>query len=127
MKPITEKQRQFILDTLLPYKNDPGTCGYNEVDEMCEYLTNNGKKCAVGKHMKIGKWQHYNMDIVCLASDFNFDLEEMLTNEAFEMKLSIKQWQAIQSYHDDIAMSMNTENTVINLEELTGISFPELK
>lgn len=37
--------KEFILNTLLPYKEDPTTCATNEKGGY-EYLTKDGKKCA---------------------------------------------------------------------------------
>jgi len=47
-----KSKRQFVLDTLLPYKEDPSTRGIG-VNGSCVYLNKkNGNKCAFGMHLK---------------------------------------------------------------------------
>ncbi len=116
-------KRKFILDTLLPYKEDPTTCA--KEDEMCVYLTDDGKKCAVGKHMKDGPWQ--KLENVFEDVLENYDIGDVLTDEALEQGLSIEGWSAMQAYHDGIATGARYINKrAESLEIITGIRFPEL-
>lgn len=117
--------KEFILETLLPYKQDPSNCAY--ANNNCLYLTKDGRKCAVGKHMKNGPWQKKESNIIFLVTTFS--LEEMLTEEAFKQDISVKIWQKIQNYHDAIASELSKESIndcVKSLEELTNFKFPEL-
>lgn len=116
--------RQFILDTLLPYKQDPTTCGYYE--GTCSYLTNDGKKCAVGKHLIEGKHQKSQASVWGLEDVYG--LKNILTDEAKAMNLDIKVWSAMQSYHDNLSSNeiMWLNSALIELERLTDLKFPEL-
>jgi len=121
-------KRQFILDTLLPYKQDPSTCGFFK--SSCMYLTEDGRKCAVGKHMKPGPWQDIQASVVGI--DTKYGLTNVLTDEANAMNLTVKEWQAIQGYHDALngsssSMVMTMNFHLENLEKVTGLKFPELK
>lgn len=40
--------REFILNTLLPYKEDPSTCAYDKETKKCYYLTEDGKELVNG-------------------------------------------------------------------------------
>src|SRR6478752_232003 len=93
--------REFILNTLLPYKEDPSTCATNAFGN-CMYLDDKGRKCALGKHMKEGPWQlEENKNINTLSDEYT--LNHMLTDEALDQNISIDIWSTIQSYHDRIA------------------------
>jgi hypothetical protein len=96
------------------------------------YLTNDGKKCAVGKHMKEGTWQFFGGDVTGL---FNlYKPEQVLTEEALEQNLSLEVWQIMQNYHDDLSKSIaistisprTIDYSVEELEKQTGFLFPEL-
>ena len=115
---------EFILDTLLPFKEDPSTCGFE--DQRCVYLANNGNKCALGKHMKEGKWQSEN-DFGFLGLTYNYAKEDFLTDEALEQNLSMREWVSIQCYHDALARDKSIDIRLTKLEDETGIEFPELK
>jgi len=121
-----KSKRDFILETLLPYKLDPSTCAIDS-SGYCEYLTEDGRKCAIGKHMLPGIWQKYSRPLVALFMEYN--KEEMLTKEANDMNLKNIEWYAIQHYHDSIAKKhaiISKEQAVINIETTTGLKFPEL-
>lgn len=116
-------KKKFILDTLLPYKNDPSTCGYE--NNSCKYLTSDGKKCAVGQHMVEGEHQ------LCYGGIFTlnqmYGLANILTEKANAIGLSVEEWMAIQNYHDGIATNNPIYDIVHILEDLTGLKFPELQ
>lgn len=117
----TEKTRQFILDTLLPYKENPELCAFE--DGECLYLTEDGRKCAVGKHMKEGDWQKFHGGFSNLL--FSCPKELFLTEEALSHNLTDQIWSVIQDYHDNLGQFKNIYG-VEDLEELTGLKFPEL-
>ena len=118
-------QKQFILDTLLPYKQDPKTCA---IEGTCLYLTEDGRKCAVGKHMKKGKWQTKVMDVNGINDVFGLD--KVLKKSALKQGFTVEQWELIQRYHDKCASYshiglMNLR--VKKLEESLNIDLTELK
>lgn len=41
--------KEFALKTIAPYYSNPSTCGFNGIS--CLYLTEDGRKCAVGKYL----------------------------------------------------------------------------
>ena len=123
-----KSQKQFILDTLLPYKEDPTTCAIG--DAKCMYLTEDGRKCAVGKHMKKGKWQESKFNLSVEAISNCYGLEKVLKKSALKQELTVQQWGYIQSYHDYVAMGRRDtliNNQVKRLEESLNIDLTELK
>lgn len=120
-------KRQFILDTLLPYKNDPSLCAVDE-EGNCVYLTKEGKKCALGVHMNNGVWQSMDMDAKGVL--VRFGEHKVLKKEALEQKLTIEEWDLIQGCHDSFAKDtfiLLKNKTIERLEKDTDLSFPELK
>lgn len=126
---MKKSKRQFILDTLLPFKEDRSKCA--SVDGQCLYLTEDGRKCALGVHMKEGPWQHIQAGVASLTHEFGFSFEKMLTPEALEQGLTKVEWAVIQEYHDFLASRDWTEHgtngLVVSLEIHTGLEFPELR
>lgn len=131
-------KRQFILDTLLPYKEDITKCAVIKYGS-CEYLTDDGRKCAVGMHMKPGPWQLYVGDVVDLFEEYNS--EDILTDDALSMRFTAYDWKPIQKYHDtianfhknqgDIIISPNVNKEAANdavrhMESIHNIKLPEL-
>jgi len=123
-------KRQFILDTLLPYKENPETCAAN--NGTCYYLMVDGRKCAVGKHMIEGEHQQFKGDVDSLH--YQFGLDKVLTDEAKQIGLKVIEWMYIQLYHDTLSefsdggrTSYDVNLRVLRLEETTGLEFPELK
>lgn len=132
--------KKFIVDTLLPYKQDPSNCGYDENDG-CVYLTSDNKKCAVGKHMVEGEWQQATVDSMenegfnwaGVSSVFQkWGWEKVLTEEAkkFHVALGVhasKIWDEMQSYHDAIAIGRFRTSNIHSIERLLEIELTELK
>ena len=115
--------KQFIYDTLIPYFEDPSTCGY--ADNRCLYLTQSGQKCAVGKHMKPGEWQYSGNAIIDLVEDLK--LKEILTEKAFEIIPNPKIWQTMQKIHDNMAiMHIQTTSSCIRTLETQVGKLPKL-
>lgn len=134
------KIKQFILDTLLPYKEDPNLCALefdSDGNPNCLYKTSDGRKCAVGKHMKEGPWQEFRGDIGHLINSGGeivvgeWPLERILTEEAYTMISDVKIWRAVQNYHDncidDNVNSISRNESIIFLETELGIELSELK
>lgn len=131
-------KKQFILDTLLPYKLNPDSCGFDKQRAECAYLVNDDgeiKNCAVGKHIRKdfitnddrGNPLSFTGDVIGLFEYFN--PKNILTKEAFEQNLTEKEWVQIQKYHDNIASSKEVEanKAVVALECMTGLELKELK
>ena len=135
MSTTNSLKKQFILDTLVPYFEDPQTRGYNKDTKLCSYLTKDGKKCAVGKHMKEGPWQKYNWGLVSLLNTKT--LEEILTDEAFAIGLTVGEWASVQNVHDNIKTNSSIFSKkdyrdrllsfITGLERATGENFEELR
>lgn len=123
----TKRQiRNFILKTLLPYKEDRNNCGWNGTG--CEYLTREGKKCAVGVWMKKGEWQNSSTYVGRLFDKFKEN--EILLKPARDMGFSYKEWSLLQVYHDNIALGKDVDTlngNVSDLENAFGITLEELR
>lgn len=124
-----EQLKDFVLKTLLPYKEDTSTCAMNKVGE-CVYLTKDGKKCAIGKWMKEGPWQQSNVDAWNLFDGYKSI--DILKDEAVKMDLNVAQWEALQAYHDGLSFSNHPKyksamlERVNRIERLFNIKVPEL-
>jgi hypothetical protein len=124
----TKRQiKNFVLKTLLPYKQDPSTCGYDKEEEACLYLTKEGKKCAFGKWMKKGPWQHCGADAYSILRENT--QQKVLLKPALEMDFWPEVWQNIQYYHDCIAKGEKTDalKALDEIEHLLEIELPELR
>ena len=111
-----EEIQQFIIDTLLPYKEDKSNCGIDD-GGTCLYLTEDGKMCAVGKHLKPNEdAQDFDGDVFDLDAKYN--LSEILTDEANEYGFTMIVWKKMQIYHDNIATGRSTSKVNEPLEEL---------
>lgn len=114
---MTKKQ---ILEILLPYKENVENCAV--VNNNCLYLTEDGKKCAVGKMLKEGVWQRDVTSVKRLLEKYGREiLEEKYQDVHIDLLI------VMQQYHDDIAGSYGTKNAVEKLENITGYKFPELR
>ena len=128
--------RQFILKTLLPYKEDSSKCALSPDNGGCVYLTKDGKKCAVGVWMKDGAWQQstkYFEDLSYAIHAYGqyglSSVDDIFLPEAAEQNLSNDQWIALQEYHDAIALSgvPSANEALDTIEKLFGLSLPELR
>ena len=122
-----EEIKQFVLDTLLPYKKDRSLIALNSKGNCC-YLTTDGRKCAVGKHLKENKEvQFFRGGAHSLFSKFGSGI---LTDEARAFDFTFKTWRTIQMYHDRLAYGgygSLCNKAVRNLEERLDIDLTELK
>lgn len=127
---LQTKRQKFVLDTLLPYFKDPSTCATTE-DGQCAYLTKDGRKCAVGKHMNPGPWQHKIEAAHSLIG--NFRPEDVLTEEAYKQFLSPSSWEKIQNVHDTLAYAKDKSSddvlkvAIARLEDNLKLNFNELR
>ena len=119
-------KKQFILDTLLPYKENPSLCAVNDKGK-CVYLTKDGRKCAIGKHMKVGAWQKCVGDILDLTE--TYVLDDILKANAVKVGLANTDWYYMQQYHDKLATDKGVDNVnraLRNFEIHLGFKLPEL-
>lgn len=121
-------KRQFILDSLLPYKLDSSKCGMNEY-KSCLYLTKDGKKCAIGQYMKDGKWQEEQASIKTIWSEYRNHLKDVFTEDFLSSGLKLEEMDAMQQYHDNLAKDdiWQLRRSLKTLEILSGFEFPELR
>lgn len=99
---LTEKQISLIEATILPYWKGERPYAFNGA-KGCQYLTEEGNKCAFGLHLK----EEYLTDNIegSSASDvLSYWVESPLKDEAREANLSPDQWDAIQVLHDTAAV-----------------------
>lgn len=115
--------REFILNTLLPYKEDVSKCAYE--NSFCKYLTNDGRKCAVGKHLIDGDHQRLEGSVGQLVNKYGW---YPFTKEAQDQKINLTVWSIMQRYHDSLSQTHRGSNTIVDdLEKSTGFEFPELR
>lgn len=114
--------KKFILDTLLPYKENPETCGDN--GKGCVYLTEDNKTCAIGKHMKPGDWQNYSNNVSALFKKYK--QKDIMSEEWCKQRIPYKVAEYMQLYHDNIARGFNNMYVVKLLEKHTGFNLNKL-
>ncbi len=121
-------KQQFIIDTLLPYFKDKTNCAINE-NGGCLYLTEDGRKCAVGKHLKKGKWQKHEGNIHSLLEDYK--KEDIFKKSALEQDISLDGWKLMQIIHDSFATidssKESTNRRLTNLERIEQVDLSKLK
>lgn len=115
--------KNFIIETLLPYKQNPEICGFN--GKNCVYLTEDKKTCAIGKHMKPGMWQNFDGGVSLLFK--NHKQKNIMSEEWCKQRIPYKVSAYIQQYHDNIARGYSNNSTVKTLEEYTGFNLDELR
>ena len=115
-------KQQFIIDQLKPYFEDPSTCGYDSDLQRCQYITADGKMCAVGKNLIDPKStiNGYGLTHV-LGED-----QENLKPEARGKLLEVE-WDDVQSIHDSIKGSGTLMDRIEKLELDSGVNLQELK
>ncbi len=119
-------KRQFILDTLLPFLQDPSTCAMDS-NGNCRYLTEDGRKCALGKHIRPEAYLPEMEGYGALMLDRHG--MDILTDEAKQYNFTIDDWYAIQNIHDGLANRRGTlqmTRRIKELEEKMECEFPEL-
>lgn len=119
--------KEFLIKSLLPYKNDPSLCGYNYGN--CVYLTEDNKKCAIGQYMKKGYWQSSIERVNTLLSTDN-KIKKYMKAEWCKQNIPHDVATYMQYYHDHIANNnskISINNIVDKLENITGFDLNELK
>lgn len=123
--------KEFIIKSLLPYKENPSLCGYNDGD--CVYLTEDKKTCAIGQYMKTGHWQHKIASASTLFKSYGE--KKIMKKEWLNQSIPHEVADKMQQYHDQIAYSSKyneDRKNIINqhvdsLEKMTGFILDELK
>ena len=115
--------KEFIIKSLLPYKENPDLCGYN--GKNCVYLTEDNKKCAIGQYMKPGPWQNIQGSVTTLFHEH--EEIDIMTDEWLKQNVTEAAANAMQEYHDSIAKGYEIHFAVGKLEQYTGFNLNELK
>jgi len=116
--------KEFIIKSLLPYKQNPDLCGYNGT--MCAYLTKDNKKCAVGQYMKEGPWQKSEDSVLGIFQEY--PEKDIMTDEWIQEDIPYKVAEAMQGYHDELVSTMfGIKHYVDILEYYTGFNLSILK
>ena len=116
-------KKEFALSQLAPYLADPSTCGYEEQNDLCLYLTDEGKMCVAGKNM-------LNPEVF----ENNKSIEDILTHkfqeEVFKPEvvgiLDTFEWRFMQFIHDNIAIN-NFERVKKHISQLNLFTIEELQ
>lgn len=132
--------REFILATLLPYKENPDTCAFGALENQCLYLMRDDNGTV--KHCAVGKWLlEPSSDKLCSVKDIcdgDIDtLKKMLKPDAAAQNLPIIVWLKMQNYHDLLAESVFDKNILVDypilinnkvkaIEDMLEIKLPEL-
>lgn len=101
MKPTP---KEFALAQIAPYYKDPSTCGVDEENQQCCYLTEDGRKCVIGKNLLHPEYffQNDNADLSIVDILEEFGEKRVLIPEAIGI-LTIEQWESLQELHDAIS------------------------
>lgn len=118
-------QKEFIIETLLPYKQDLSNCAYDVLTAKCSYLSTDNKKCAIGKWMKEGEWQYFEGDVKELFIEY--EMEEIMEQEFLQQDMSLELMILMQRYHDNLAMGRYIDIIVSSMEKEIGEDLTELK
>lgn len=113
----------------MPYFKDQSICGWENDTATCEYLTSDGRKCAVGRWLKEPeKFRECDKGVRGLLME---NTEDILKPEV-QGVLNQYSWVRIQGIHDEIAKTpllVDWEEIVIRIERLqreAGTPLPEL-
>jgi hypothetical protein len=98
-----QEKKEFALSQLAPYYANPSTCGYDNEENVCEYLMPDGRMCVAGKNMITPKNGLYFTIDVLLGNDSQ---EGILKPEVVGI-LTNQEWQVMQGIHDTIAVHTN--------------------
>ena len=123
---MKELQRQFIIDTLLPYKEDRSLCAYDRETGSCRYLTTDGRKCALGQHFIEGNHQNHEGNAESIF--YYYEPDKILNEEAKNIGFSIEIWGEIQNYHDELSCNkyLEANRSLKALESMLDIELKEL-
>jgi hypothetical protein len=127
MKKTKEEIQKFIIDTLLPYKEDINNRAIEktELGNTCCYLTEDGRKCAIGKHMVDGSHQDFLGPYLILIQNYN--KEDIFTQEFLNFNFSDNVCSYIQDYHDALEKEGIANNAISVIEKELNIDLSILK
>lgn len=123
-----EELKQFILDTLLPYKEDPSLCAY--YDTACMYEAPNGNRCALGKHIVSTDPEVLEFKGGSEMLFACYKPEKILSKQALSFNIDIRGWEVIQHYHDTIGEDGYTKrlNSLVDImESHFGVNLDNLR
>jgi hypothetical protein len=105
---------------------------------QCQYRTEDGKMCAVGRWLDPVKLEQNGLtyetlnsygvigDLDDILDDRRIRLNDILKDEVSHISQS--EWKALQSYHDSIAHWLpRKDEAIVDLAIRTGVTVSELK
>lgn len=103
---IKKTPLELIMETVEAYKGNS-----NRAIEggQCKYLTEDGRKCAVGRCMNDGPWQMLNVTFILLDVKF----EECIKPEYHDIPIDL--FYSLQEFHDDFYNKFFMENDVTDI------------
>jgi len=117
--------KEFALEQIRPYYKDPSTCGYE--GGSCRYDTKDGRQCVLGKNLLNAKEINTSPYLRDKSADYILRENAGILRPEAVGKLTIDQWQALQTIHDGIAIKGKfkisrgiTELGLFTFEELTA-------
>lgn len=105
-----QRAKKFAMEAIAPYFIDPTTCGIDESNH-CQYLTDDGRMCVLGKHLIDPSTAHPGTSAYSLLGD-----NQIVLKPEYRDILSRGQWGALQSIHDSLAASLS-DNAKLTPEE----------
>ena len=110
--------KEFILNTLIKYKEDRSKCA-SLGKVSCVYLhLKTGNKCAVGEHLIDGEHQHFNGSVDRLFDKYGFGI---LTQEAQEKQIPVNVWMEMQQYQQNAVPVKNLPNGAVLARTPSGV------
>ena len=116
-------KKEFALSQLAPYLADPSTCGYEEQNDLCLYLTDEGKMCVAGKNMLKPEVFENNSSIEDILI---YKLQEEVFKPEVVGILTSEEWGFMQLIHDQIATNKPV-NMEKNIKRLNLFTIEELQ
>lgn len=123
-------KQEFIIETLEPYFLDKNICANER--EWCVYLTQDGRMCAVGKHLDT-RCSEYSAISICQQSISSLATKYGLSNilkKSSQDILSVDEWTLIQSIHDRLSEDMKDMtmiDAIVRLEVLSETNLGKLR
>jgi hypothetical protein len=93
-----EEKKEFALKAIRPYAKNRDLCGYDSDRQLCEYVTNNGRKCVAGQFLINPYDAEGTIDNIL----FEYSQNKVFVPEACDI-LDTNEWKLLQDIHDAIA------------------------
>lgn len=104
------KAKEFALAQIVPYLNNPSSCGFDVAINNCSYLTPEGKMCVAGKNM-IDQIKFGTNSIGEILSENTQD--EIFKPEVVDV-LDTHEWTFLQLIHDRIATLNESKKDILS-------------